>query len=91
MTAKENVKELINYMTVNAQILNLQAVNIALVSLMPFVVLTELLMTTCVIYNALVLNFSVKPLVLQSKKIVSVIKDMSQFVVLITELIEINV
>jgi hypothetical protein len=91
MIAKENVKELINYMTVNVQILNLQVVNIVLVSLMPFVVLTELLMTTCVIYSVLELNFSVKPLVLQSKKIVSVIKDMSQYVVLITELIEINV
>ena len=48
-------------------------------------------MTTYVISNVLVLNFSVKQLVLQLKKIVNVIKDMSQFVVLITEHIEINV
>ena len=58
---------------------------------MLYVVLMELLMTTYVISNVLVLNFSVKQLVLQLKKIVNVIKDMFQFVVLITEHIEINV
>ena len=91
MTVKENVKVLTNYMMVNVQILNQLDVNIVKVSLMLYVVLMELLMTTYVISNVLVLNFSVKQLVLQLKKIVNVIKDMSQFVVLITEHIEINV
>ena len=91
MIVKENVKVLTNYMMVNVQILNQLDVNIVKVSLMLYVVLMELLMTTYVISNVLVLNFSVKQLVLQLKKIVNVIKDMSQFVVLITEHIEINV
>ena len=91
MIVKENVKVLTNYMMVNVQILNQLDVNIVKVSLMLYVVLMELLMTTYVISNVLVLNFSVKQLVLQLKKIVNVIKDMFQFVVLITEHIEINV
>ena len=45
-------------------------------------------MTTCVISSAQVLNSSVKQLVPPLKKIVNVIKDMSQFVVLITKHIE---
>ena len=48
-------------------------------------------MTIYVIYNVLMLNFSVRELVLQLKKIVNVTKDMYLYVVLIIELIEIHV
>lgn len=88
MTVKENVKVLKNYMMVNVQIQNRPDVNIVKVFIMLSVVLTVSPMTTCVISSAQVLNSSVNKLVPPLKKIVNVIKDMSQFVVLITKHIE---
>ena len=71
--------------------LPLKVVIIVLDSSTLSVVLTDLLMITCVTLNALKLIFSAKLLAHQSKETVNVIKDTFLFVELITRLTEMNV
>lgn len=76
---------------VNALTLNQLDVNTAKDFSMLSVVLMELPMTICVIYNAPKLIYSANLLAHQLKEIANVIKDMFQFVVLTTRLTEMNV